>query len=119
MKENKLILKYCPNFHKIINFNPVDGDDLTVRIIRMYHDYIFTVDLCDEAAINQIKELDAAVSKYIDDYAFRKEVQRQMSTIKVKKGTNDIIKLFIDTIIKIFSSYEDYTTRVIYVSRWI
>lgn len=119
MSENKQILKYCPNFYKIINFNPIDGDDLSERIIHMYQDYIFTININDEAAVNEIKELDAAVSKYIDDYGFRKEVQRQISTIKVKKGTNDIIKFFIETIIKIFTNYEDYTTRVIYVSRWI
>lgn len=119
MSENKLVLRYCPNFYKIINFNPMEGDELSYRIIHMYQDYIFSVNVHDESAVNEIKELDAAVSKYIDDYQFRKEVQKQISGIKVKKDTKDIIKLFIEAIIKIFTNYEDYTTRVIYVSRWI
>lgn len=119
MSDNKLVLKYCPNFYKIINFNPIDGDELSLRIIHMYQEYIFSVNVYDEISVNEIKELDAAISRYIDDYGFRKEVQRQITTIKVKKDTKDIVKLFIDTIIKIFSNYEDYTTRVIYVSRWI
>ncbi len=119
MSENKLILKYCPNFYKIINFNPIMGDELSERIIRMYQDYIFSININDEGQVNEIKELDAAVAKYINDYSFRKEVQRQILAIKVKNDCKDIVKYFIDAIIKIFSNYEDYTTRVIYVSRWI
>ncbi|MBE6147970.1 MAG: hypothetical protein E7167_00445 [Firmicutes bacterium] len=119
MSENKQILKFCPNFYKIINFNPIMGDELTERIIRMYQEYIFRINIHNEDEVNEIKELDAAVAKYIDDYSFRKEVQRQIMSIKVKNDCKDIIKYFIDAIIRIFSTYEDYTTRVIYISRWI
>ena len=119
MNENKLILKYCPNYYNIINFNPISGDELTEKIIRMYQEYIFRVNIHNEEDLNEIKELDAAVIKYINDYSFRKEVQRQITTVKVKNDCKDIIKFFMDFIIKIFTTYEDYTTRVIYVSRWI
>jgi len=95
------------------------GDELSERIIRMYQDYIFRINIHNEDEVNEIKELDAAVAKYIDDYSFRKEVQRQILAIKVKNDCKDIVKYFIDAIIRIFSNYEDYTTRVIYVSRWI
>ena len=95
------------------------GDELTERIIRMYQEYIFRINIHNEDEVNEIKELDAAVAKYIDDYSFRKEVQRQIMSIKVKNDCKDIIKYFIDAIIRIFSTYEDYTTRVIYISRWI
>lgn len=119
MSENKEILKYCPNFYKIINFNPIMDDKLTERIIQMYHDYIFRVNIHNEDEVNEIKELDAAVAKYINDYSFRKEVQRQILKLKVKNDCKDMVKYFIDAILRIFSTYEDYTTRVIYISRWI
>lgn len=119
MSENKIILKYCPNYYKIINFNPMLGDEMTERIIQMYREYIFGINVNDENAVNEIKELDAAVAKYIHDYSFRKEVQRQITSASVSKDCKDIIKYIIDLIIKVFSTYEDYTTRVIYISRWI
>ena len=31
MSENKQILKYCPNFYKIINFNPLQEDALSSK----------------------------------------------------------------------------------------
>ena len=119
MSENKQILKYCPNYYQIINFNPLAEDELTQRIIRMYHEYIFNIDIYNEDEVNTIKELDAALSKYINDYSFRKEIQRQINNTTVKKDCPDIIKFLIDLIIKVFTNYEDYTTRVIYISRWI
>ena len=40
MNDNKQILKYCPNFYKIINFNPISGDELSEKIIKIYQEYI-------------------------------------------------------------------------------
>ena len=57
--------------------------------------------------------------KYIDDYLFRKEMQKQIVQIRIKKDAKDILKEIIHSIIKIFDNYEEYTTRVIYISKWI
>ena len=119
MNNNKQIIKYCPNFYRIINFNPILGDELTDKIIQMYQEYIFKVDINDEEAINEIKELDAAIAKYINDYSFRKEVQKRIVTVKIKQDCKDVIKYLMDFIIKLFTDYSDYTTRVIYISKWI
>lgn len=119
VSENKQILKYCPNFYKIINFNPLEEDVLSEKIIKIYQEYIFKINLANQNDIEEIKNLDAAVFKYINDFSFRKEVQRQIVNIKVKNTCSDILKFFIEAIINIFRNYEDFTTRVIYVSRWI
>ena len=119
MNNNKQILRYCPNFYKIINFNPIEGDKLTEKIIELYKNYIFRIDVNNINEVNEIKELDSAIMKYINDYLFRKEVQDRIVNVKVKKDCTDIIKYFIDFIINIFTSYDEYTTRTIYISRWI
>ena len=119
MNSNKQILKYCPNFYKIINFNPIEGDKLTEKIIELYKSYIFRIDVNNIDEVNEIKELDSAIIKYINDYLFRKEVQDRIVKVKIKKDGTDIIKYFIDFIINIFTNYDEYTTRNIYVSRWI
>mgnify|MGYP003308419335 CR=1 FL=1 len=40
MKKNKIILKHCPNFYKIINFEFADDDRITSKLIEIYKDYI-------------------------------------------------------------------------------
>lgn len=119
MSENKQILKYCPNFYNIINFNPLQEDQLSDKIIKIYQEYIFKIDPNNQEDVKEIKELDEAVAKYINDYSFRSEVQKEIVKIKVKTSCKDVLKFFIEAIIKIFTNYQDYTTRVIYVSRWI
>lgn len=119
MNDNKKILTYCPNFYKIINFKPISYDELTDKLIRMYKEYIFRVDLNNELDIEKIKNLDEALSKYIDDYIFRKELKKEILLIKVKNDCKDILKFFIDKIISIFNKYKESSTRVIYISRWI
>lgn len=119
MSENKQILKYCPNFYKIINFNPLQEDALSSKIIKIYQEYIFKIDPNNAEDLTEVKELDAAINKYINDYTFRTEVQKEIVKVRVKSTCKDVLKCFIEAIIKIFTNYQDYTTRVIYVSRWI
>lgn len=116
---NKEIISYCPNFYKIINWTPYEDDKISDKIIKLYQKYIFKIDINDNEDIERIKQLDQVVNKYIDDFAFRKEMQKQIVTIKVAKNATDILKEIIKSIIKIFDNYEEYTTRVIYISRWI
>ncbi len=116
---NKEIISYCPNFYKIINWTPYEDDKISDKIVKLYQKYIFKIDINDNEDIERIKQLDQVVNKYIDDFAFRKEMQKQIVTIKVAKNATDILKEIIKSIIKIFDNYEEYTTRVIYISRWI
>ena len=42
---NKKLLEYCPNFDKIINADFYEDDQITKKIIKIYEDFIFSVDL--------------------------------------------------------------------------
>lgn len=119
MNINKQIISYCPNFYKIMNFTPYEDDFISEKLIKLYQKYIFKIDINNLEDINRVKQLDYVINKYIDDYLFRKEMQKQILTIKVRKDAKDILKEIINSIIKIFNNYEEYTTRVIYISRWI
>ena len=92
---------------------------VTKRLIRIYQDYIFRIDITKEEDVSYVKQLDSVLNKYIDDYLFRKEMQKQILTIKIKKDAKDVLKEIIKSIINIFNNYLEYTTRVIYISRWI
>lgn len=119
MDTNKQILKYCPNFYKILNFTPYEDDKISDKLIKLYQKYIFKIDVNNPDDVESVKQLDHVISKYIDDYLFRKEMQKQILNIRIKKDASDILKEIIKSILKIFDNYEEYTTRVIYISRWI
>ena len=119
MDKNKKIISYCKNFYKIINFVPYESDVITEKIIAIYKKYIFKIDVNNKEDLETVKELDFVLNKYIDDFLFRKEFQKQILTIKVEKDAKDILKELIKSMLKIFYRYEESSTRVIYISRWI
>ena len=119
MDRDKQILEYCPNFYKILDFTPYEDDKISDKLIKLYQKYIFRIDINDPEDVESVKQLDKVVSKYIDDYMFRKEMQKQILNIKVRRDAKDLLKEIIKSILRIFDNYEEYTTRVIYISRWI
>ena len=44
MNRNKDILKYCPNYYTIINFDFKDNDIVSDKLIKVYKSYIFSID---------------------------------------------------------------------------
>ena len=118
MNSNKDILKYCPNYYTIINFDFKDNDIVSDKLIKVYKSYIFSIDEKSEEDIKRVEELDNVLASYIKDYLFRSTLQKEIMTVKVKKD-NNVLKNLVDIIIKIFTSYEEYTTRKIYISKWI
>jgi len=118
MQKNKIILKNCPNFYKIKNYEFGEDDYITLKIIGIYEDYIFNIDEKNIEEIEKVKELDNILSKYIDDYTFRKEIKSGLMNLKIKRGSN-IVDIITDSIISLYNNYEDGYTRNIYFSRWI
>lgn len=118
MKKNKIILKYCPNYYKIENFDFDEDDYITIKLISIYEDYIFNIDEKDEENIKKISILDLVLGKYVDDYTFRKEIKNGVLNIRVKRGS-DIIETIVNSLISLFENYEEGYTRNIYFARWI
>lgn len=118
--DNREIIKLCENFYEIINFEPHQDDEITPKIINLYREYIFIPREKNEENIKNIIYLDKAMKKYISDYCFRKDLQTCIKNIKIKaEEVKNALKIFIDKVIDFFVNYHHYTTRVIYVSRWI
>lgn len=118
MKKNKTILKYCPNFYKIKDFDIEEDDYITLKLITIYEDYIFNIDEKDNDSLEKIKMLDKILYKYIEDYTFRKEIKKGVLNIRVKRGT-DVIETIVNYLISLFDAFEDGYTRNIYFARWI
>lgn len=116
--DNKAVFKYCPNFYKISGFEYNEKDIISERLIMIYKEYIFNVDLANSEEINQIEQLDYIINKYIDDYYFRKEMRLSLQEMKIKKGENVFIAV-VNQVLAIYHRYEEEFTRKIYISRWI
>lgn len=119
MYYNKQIVSFCPNFYKIVEFVPIENDIITEKIIKIYQEYIFRIDINNVEDIKMVKELDFVIGKYIDDYIFRKAFQKQIVKVRIDRNVKDILKEMIKSIIKIFNKYEEDTTKIIYISHWI
>lgn len=118
MNNNKQILNYCKNYYKIIDFNFNEEDFITEKLIKIYKKFIFNVDINNTNEVNKVVELDNILNLYIEDYEFRGELQKEIVKVRVKKGSNILVSL-IESIIKIFTDYEEYTTKKIYIAKWI
>lgn len=118
MNKNKQILKHCPNFYKILDFEYSLDDKLSEKLIKVYEDFVFSVDLDDKKQVSRLEQLDYILNKYIDDYIFRKELKTEMERITIRKD-EDILTSIVNWVIKVFDNYEEGYTRNIYFSRWI
>lgn len=118
MNKNKQILRHCPNFYKIVNFEYFEDDYLSEKLIDVYEDFVFKVDLSKKNEVAKLEQLDIVLNKYIDDYFFRKELKESMLNIRMRKG-EDVLTAIVNWIIGVFDNYEVGYTRNIYFSRWL
>lgn len=119
MVVEKEILKYCPNFNRIVNFDYPSEDAVSKKIIKIYKDYIFGVNLCDSEDIRRVGEIDYVLGRYIDDYLFRKELKVELGRVKIKRTCTDILKAIVESIIHIFDNYLENSTKKLRIARWI
>ena len=120
MSDNdRLILTYCPNYYKIINFKFLENDYISNKLVNFYRNYIYRINVKNKEELNVAHKVDTIISKYIDDYIFRRELKDGLVKITVRRSVDDVIKVIIDNVIKIFDRYQEGITRKIYISRWI
>jgi hypothetical protein len=118
MNKDKLILDYCPNFYKIINFDYFEDDVFTEHLIKIYRTYIFSVKQFDDEELTKVKAIDNVLAKYVDDYHFRMAMQKELCNLRFKTKEN-LLQNLVNSIIGIFEKYEEGQTRNIYIARWI
>ncbi len=118
MDNSKQILNHCPNFYKIVNFDYFEDDNFTASLIKIYREYIFSVNPLDSEKINKVEQIDMVLARYIDDYIFRKTMKYELTRVIITDKT-DLLQKLINSILGIFDKYEEGKTRNIYIARWI
>jgi len=113
------VLKYCVNYKKIINCDFSEDDLLTKKIIEIYEEYIFKVDILDKKQVKFTKELDEAIYFYISDYRFEKELKNTLDIPSIVKKS---FKLKDDLLAYIVDYHKEYKLKKIekpIVTQWI
>ncbi len=118
LNKNKLILEKCPNFYRIVNFEYFEEDAITEKLIKIYESFIFNIDISNNEDLETVKKIDYVLGKYIDDFLFRRKMQKEIMHVKVSK-TGNVLKTIVESIIQIFNRYEEETLKNIYIAKWI
>ncbi len=116
---NKKILEYCPNFDKIVDCDFFEEDTITKKLIKIYEEFIFNVDLNNKEDVAKLTQIDELLKKYLDDYHFRGELRSALLEIKVSSEVQNIIAFVVNKLIEIFKGYKEGYTRNIYIPRWV
>lgn len=118
MNKNKEVLNYCPNYYNIVNFDFQENDIISEKLVNIYKSYVFSINVLNKEELNKVIKLDSVLASYINDFVFRKEMKKEIVHVQVNRDSN-ILKSLVDAILKIFVNYEEYTTRKLYISKWI
>ena len=117
--DNKIILKYCPNYYRIINEEFYDLDYVSDKVIQVLQTYIFSVDIKNKPELKRITELDKALVRYFDDREFKTYLTNHLIALKVSKKEPNIMRFIANSIIGAHEKYLEGFTRNLYISRWI
>ena len=117
--DNKVVLKYCPDYYRIINEEFNELDYMSDKIIQVFQQYIFSIDIRNKNKIKKISSLNKAIVRYFDDREFKTILTNFLLALKVPKGTKNVVSIIADNIIEQHLKYMEGFTRNIYIPRWI
>ena len=113
------ILRHCPNYDYIINYEYEYGDIISSKLIDWYRELIFAVNGNDEKQLKIIEQLDKGLYLYIKDNKYKNEFKKNITIEEINLGSKKLIKDLIKKIIVFTSKYEQRQLREITSSIWI
>lgn len=115
----RLVLKNCPNYDFIINYEYPYGDELSKKLIDWYRELIFSATGENENQLLLIRALDKSLYLYVKDNKFKKELKKIINIDELKFENKLIIKETIKKLIEFTNNYEKKEVLNIEVSKWI
>ena len=117
--ENKIVLKYCKDYYRIINEEFSELDYMTDKVIQIYQTYIFSINTRKKEELSRATALNTAVVRYFDDREFKTLLNNFLSSLKVSRKETDLVSYIAKAIIKEYEKYMEGFTRNLYIPRWI
>ena len=117
--ENKIIVKYCKDYYRIINEEFSELDYMSDKVIQIYQTFIFSINVKNKSDIKKITDLNNAVARFFDDREFKTYLTNFLIGLKVSKSETNVMRYIAEAIIKQYEKYLEGFTRNLYISRWI
>lgn len=117
--ENKIVLKYCKDYYRIINEEFSELDFLSDKVIQIYQTFIFSINARKKEELKKATDLNTAVVRYFDDREFKTILNSFLTALKVSKKETNVIGFIAGEIIKEYDKYMEGFTRNLYIPRWI
>lgn len=116
---NKIVLKYCKDYYRIINEEFNELDIMSDKVIQVFQTFIFSIDVKNKQDIKKITALNNAVARYFDDREFKKILTTFLVSLKVSKKEANVIRYIAENIIEQYERYMEGFTRNLYIPKWI
>ena len=120
----KKILKYCPYYDDIINYDIDYTDELSIDLIDWYKDLIFSCDgnkvVSGETSFEEIiKLIDKSMFLYVNSHEYRRGLKKIISIKDIDLNSDKKIKKLIKKILEYTNKYETLEVLNIEVNKWI
>ena len=113
------ILKHCPHYDSIVNYEYEYGDSFSSKLIDWYRELIFAVNPDDEKQLKVVEALDNGLYLYVKDNQYKREFRKQLKIEDIDLESKKLIKALIKKIIVFTSKYEHRTLMEFTSSIWI
>ena len=113
------ILKHCPHYDSIVNYEYDYGDSLSSKLIDWYRELIFAVNGNDEKQLKVVEALDKGIYLYVKDNKYKSELKKHLRIEDISLESKKLIKDLIKKIIVFTSKYEQRQLLEVTSSIWI
>jgi len=113
------ILKHCPNYDYIVNYEYEYGDSLSSKLIDWYRELIFAVNGNDEKQLKIVEALDKGLYLYVKDNKYKNELRKHLKIEDINLESKKLIKDLIKKIIVFTSKYEQRQVMEVTNAIWI
>ena len=115
----KKVLKYCPNFDSIVNYDYEYGDVLSSKLIDWYRELVFSTDGNNEKQLAIISFIDKSLNMYVKERRYKKGLSKIITIDEISLNNQNLIKELIKKIVSFTNNYEKKKVLEISSSKWI
>ena len=113
------ILKHCPHYDYIVNYDYEYGDSFSSKLIDWYRELIFAVNGNDEKQLKIVEALDKGLYLYVKDNKYKNEFKKHLKLEEINLESKKLIKDLIKKIIVFTSKYEQRQVMEVINTIWI
>lgn len=115
----RVVLKNCPNYDTIINYEYPYGDTLSKKLIDWYRELIFSADGTNENQLMLIRALDKSLYLYVKDNKYKRGLKKIIKDEELSFQNKNVIKDVIKKLIEYTNNYEKKEVLEVTVAKWL